>query len=437
MSLSGKSVGVSQQRQQSFNFPLLSCNEIVLCLHEIGITSATEDDLNNPDKSKEQIRRMFEHLAEIVTGTSREEMTQPAFSGLSQLNYPELHEDSIPQINSFRACQKMMEVCSIADFSLKDFMAPTAKRVRRQLSGIINFAKFRMERLGLLHDLTTQREAILSQLNKSKLNNDTLNSRLAALREQTLEESQLIEETEEEIKHTEAEISELNLKQAEIRDEIADLKLINNQLKDSVASRVKQLDEATSMKKKLQGQIVNSPERFRKQIHDSADALQQEQHEMRGLERKYRELNAWLVQLDEASSSAHAALECMQEVKFEVDNQKDAIATLDEQKETLTSRREALKTINQNIQQLSRQSTKAEDKLSGIRRLADSRSADTQAALESLHAQLIESEEWRSRAKSRAEKAETDAAKMENDVENDVLVYEEVCFKRYHYYFHL
>lgn len=425
--MSGKTAGM-QQRQQSFNFPLLSCNEIVLCLHEIGISSATEDELTNPDKNKDQIRRMFEHLAEIVTGTTREEMSQPAFSGLSQLNYPELHEDSIPQINSFRACQKMMEVCSITDFSLKDFMAPTAKRVRRQLSGIINFAKFRMERLGLLHDLTTQREAILSQLNKSKLQNDTLNSRLAALRDQTLEESELIEKTEQEIKQTETEISELNLKQAEIRDEIADLKLINNQLKESVASRVKQLDEATTLKKKLQGQIVNSPARFRKQIHDSAEALQQEQHEMRSLERKYRELNAWLVQLDEASTSAHTALESMQEVKAEVDNQKEAISAIEEQKELLESRREALKNINQNIQQLNRQSSKAEEKLSGIRRLADSRSADTQTALESLHAQLIESEEWRSRAKNRAEKAENDATRMESEVENDLRVFEEVRF---------
>lgn len=424
-SLSGKSAGI-QQRQQSFNFPLLSCHEIVLCLHEIGITSATDDELNNPDKNKDQVRRMFEHLAEIVTGTSREEMAQPAFSGLSQLNYPELHEDSIPQINSFRACQKMMEVCSITDFSLKDFMAPTAKRVRRQLSGIINFAKFRMERLGLLHDLTTQREAILSQLNKSKLNNDTLNSRLSALREQTQEESQLIEQTEEEIKRTETEIAELNLKQAEIRDEIADLKLINNQLKDSIASRVKQLDDATSMKKKLQGQIVNSPERFRKQIHDSAEALQQEQHEMRALERKYRDLNAWLVQLDEASSSAHAALECMQEVKAEVENQKEAIASLDDQKEVVSNRREALKLIKQSVQQLNRQSTKAEEKLAGIRRLADNRSGDTQAALESLHEQLVESEEWRAKAKARAEKAEADASRMEHEVENDAQIYEEV-----------
>ena len=41
-------------------------------------------------KDKDQIRRMFEDLTEVCTGISRDEMNQPAFSGLSVLEYPEL-----------------------------------------------------------------------------------------------------------------------------------------------------------------------------------------------------------------------------------------------------------------------------------------------------------------------------------------------------------
>jgi hypothetical protein len=111
---------------------------------------------------------MLEQLAEICTGITREEMAQPVFSGLSVLNYPELHEESISQLNSFRAVSKMMEICGIQDFSMKDFMAPSAKRLRRQLSGIINFAKFREERLVLLSDLNSTREVVLERMNKLK-----------------------------------------------------------------------------------------------------------------------------------------------------------------------------------------------------------------------------------------------------------------------------
>lgn len=40
-------------------------------------------------------------------------MAQPAFQGLAALNFPELHEESIPELNFFRACHKMMTVCGV------------------------------------------------------------------------------------------------------------------------------------------------------------------------------------------------------------------------------------------------------------------------------------------------------------------------------------
>jgi kinetochore protein Nuf2 len=413
--------------QGKWPFPILDDAETLLCLHELQI-AITDEVLGNPEKHKDHIRRILETLAELVTGISREEMNQPAFSGLSQLNYPELHEESVPQINSFRAIQQMMEVCGVNNFSIKDFMTPTTKRVKVQLSAIINFIKFRTEKEGLLNELTTQRDALLAQLNKARSNHETLNMRLASLREQTQEESKLIEQTEQEIKDTEAEISDLNLKQAEIRDEIADLKLINNQLKDSIGSRLKQLEDATATKKKLQSQIVNSPERFRKQIVDSSEALQREQKEIKSQEKKTRDLTGWLVQLDEALSSANAAMEAMEGVKAEVDTQKEALALYDEQQDALRSRREVLKTVNQNTQHLARQTTKAEEKLSAIRKQADTRTSSYQATRESLHQQLLEAEEAKTRARARAEKAEAEAAKLEMEVELDAEQFEQVCY---------
>ena len=57
----------------------------------------------------------------------------------------------------------MMETCGITEYSVNDLTAPTTKRLRRQLSGIINFAKFREERLALLADLTMQRDVLTEQ----------------------------------------------------------------------------------------------------------------------------------------------------------------------------------------------------------------------------------------------------------------------------------
>lgn len=120
--------------RQVYSFPVMKPAEIISILKELNI-EMSDDELQNPEKNKEHTRHILESLAAMCTGITREEMAQPAFSGLSVLNYPELHEESIPQLNSFRAITKMMEICGIQDFSMKDLMAPSSKRLKRQLSG--------------------------------------------------------------------------------------------------------------------------------------------------------------------------------------------------------------------------------------------------------------------------------------------------------------
>ena len=50
----------------------------------------------------------------------------------------ELHEDSIPAIESFRQLVKLMHACGVYDVSIWDYVRPTAERFKRNLSAIIN-----------------------------------------------------------------------------------------------------------------------------------------------------------------------------------------------------------------------------------------------------------------------------------------------------------
>jgi ABC-type uncharacterized transport system ATPase subunit len=47
-------------------------------------------------------------------------------------------------------------VCGVFDFSMKDVLTPDPKRVRRHLSAIINFAKFKEERFAMFTDLANK-----------------------------------------------------------------------------------------------------------------------------------------------------------------------------------------------------------------------------------------------------------------------------------------
>ena len=111
------------ESQKAYIIPI---NDIISCLTEVGIKVKAED-LVQPEEKKENIKRIFEQLAEICLGVNRDEMSQPTFAGLQAMNYPELHEDSIPQINCFRILQQLFQRYGIKDFCLNDITASSSR----------------------------------------------------------------------------------------------------------------------------------------------------------------------------------------------------------------------------------------------------------------------------------------------------------------------
>lgn len=98
----------------NFSFPLLKNGEILLCLNELQIAS-TEEDLLKPNPLKVQL--IYSQFIELLLNQKREDMVQPAFSGIQELEYPELHEESVPTIsflNAWCVCQytTFAEPCS-------------------------------------------------------------------------------------------------------------------------------------------------------------------------------------------------------------------------------------------------------------------------------------------------------------------------------------
>lgn len=412
--------------RQAYSFPILKPTEIILCLNELGI-SVMEDEIINPDKNKDQIRRIYEYMTELCTGITRDEMSQPAFSGLKQLTYPELHEESIPQINFLRACQKMMEVCGIYDFTMKDLMTPTAKRLRRHLSGILNFAKFREERFALLADLNAHRESVLSAYNNSKTTKDELTRKLAQLQEQTRDEAAIISAIEVNCRNIEHVISELNHKQAEMREEIADLKLDNGKLKDTLSARNVYLDELVDNKKKLQSQIVQSPDKFRRQISDVASTLQVEQQNIRNSERTHREIMAWAMHVDDCIANVGSAQDSLNELHVEANKHSDTACSLSDCQQQVASKRDSLKALELTVHQLQRQCSRAEEKLSHIRQQGGDRTQESRLAIDQLHAEIIKAEKNQKDAADRACKYEAEVKQLQKQYTVERQLQDQAC----------
>lgn len=79
----------------------------------------------------------------LITVVDREELQQPAFHTMGNLEYPELHEESVGNLASIRAIVKLMAVTGVSDFSMMDIFKPESKRTINNLSAIINFSKYK------------------------------------------------------------------------------------------------------------------------------------------------------------------------------------------------------------------------------------------------------------------------------------------------------
>ncbi|GMI40714.1 hypothetical protein TeGR_g7362, partial [Tetraparma gracilis] len=308
---------------ETFSFPMLKGGEILQCMSELSVP-LTEADLMEPEKNKANIRRAMVYLIELCTGVTRDSLSTPAFAGLNALSFPELHEDSIPELAFVRACAKMMAICGIPDFGLRDVTNPNSKRLRRQLSGVINFAKFREERLQMYGELNLNREELGEKMNQIQEDNAQLNEQLEQLKKQEIE----------------GKIGALNKQQAAIRHESGELKKRANDLKDRNATISLAIQEGAAEEKKLNGQVVSSPDRVRREMSNATERLEAERKESLQIERDAQKVKAAAANASRSAKDVAKAVQAAEEAEAEAaklqstnEEIKSANATIEDHRE--------------------------------------------------------------------------------------------------------
>ncbi len=83
-----------------YAFPPLDVHTLTECLNELGI-DVTEQSFTKP--SATFMKNLYRQLLEMIAVVRKEELDQPHFEGISILSYPELHEESIPELAFSRA----------------------------------------------------------------------------------------------------------------------------------------------------------------------------------------------------------------------------------------------------------------------------------------------------------------------------------------------
>eukprot|EP00281_Chroomonas_sp_CCMP1168_P000577 CAMPEP_0206266474 /NCGR_PEP_ID=MMETSP0047_2-20121206/30593_1 /ASSEMBLY_ACC=CAM_ASM_000192 /TAXON_ID=195065 /ORGANISM="Chroomonas mesostigmatica_cf, Strain CCMP1168" /LENGTH=421 /DNA_ID=CAMNT_0053694529 /DNA_START=15 /DNA_END=1280 /DNA_ORIENTATION=- len=240
-------------------------------MSELGCT-LSDEQLAKPNP--EHITRVMEQLLDLFMGFSAEENAQIKFSGMDAFDFPELHEYSIGQLAFNRSIMRLMHASGVHDFSLKDIQKPEYKRLLKLFSAVINFAKFREEKVGAYEEYVERTESLVQEKEVVDNKFEALTEQLHYLRAQRKQELPLITELEEDNQRMEDQIKALNVEQGAIKAKIHEIKQLRQATSDKRDHDQFTLLNVKAEVSKLQGLVVRSPEKAKKDIKDMGSQLE-------------------------------------------------------------------------------------------------------------------------------------------------------------------
>ena len=316
-----------------------------------------------------------------------QELDQPDLEAQAEhLPHPELHEDSVRQLHFIRALQKLMAAVGVPEFSMDEVFNPTPKHTIRNMSALINFARFREERLDKAEELRQESDDLHEQRQDLQDENEELQKRLAELRADKEELVPLKEEIAADCDILTAEVTNLNKRQAALSNEIKELKAESNQFMDRIATDRMRTHEAKQETEKLRSQIVQDPEKIKKQLADMKTAVNGERCNVAGQESQLKEVRARLDSVQKLNKDMKKNLAVVEELEAQAEKGKSAKAALKETSANVESSEDERRTLRNEEQTLRRQLDAAKEKMKRVK-------AEGEQALKRSQMQLTKSQQ--------------------------------------------
>ncbi|BDA42068.1 probable kinetochore protein nuf2 [Coccomyxa sp. Obi] len=337
----------------------------------------------------EVVKPLYETIVTTLMGITREEQQLPVFMATDTLEFPELHDESIPYMTFFRNCTKLLAAAGVHDFNMQDLCKPDPGRLRRNLSAVVNFTKFREEKLGPWTELQDEVDALLDEEQLLEQTNRALREELRLLQEERDAQMQEAAAVEAETQKVFAENQSLNKQQGALNAEVRALKQQANALADNAAEVKFSLQSAQQEGDELRGLIVESPEKLQARMGEIAAAIERERSGVADAERHLRDLQTRLDTIGKVEKDVNKAIALMEEVETEIGRKKEASRRVKALREAIASAKHEAAQLTAEQQHLRRQQSSLQDR---IQRLQQNWEVRKEAALSAIVGQQKEKE---------------------------------------------
>lgn len=271
---------------------------------------------------------------------------------------------------SIVACQRIMYKflcdCGVDDFSIRDVSKPESGRLRIILSALINYARFREERMGDFDELMDKNDKTLEDykqlINKNK------------------EYKNQIEKITMDLNNQDYTLDELYAKNQELENQLRDLRMIQKQL---TADHEKYRNEKVELLNELENQsalyietekdleevrpyIKESPESIKDLIQKMKESEIKELETLKNLEQKFRNITISLDSFQLLIQELNNLHKILDELKIEATRSKTYDDKLKSLKNQTVETEEQANEYNRKMLQIERQLKHNEDRISKL-----------------------------------------------------------------------
>ena len=312
----------------------------------------------------------------------------------------------------------MMEAATVTDFQLQDLTRPTAKRFKRHMSALVNFFRFRSDRLAEFDELVLETEALENQ--RMELEEGLARDKQAiesVLAQRRADEPRVQQLRDENLAHSDR-LLQMKKEQGRLLAEVDALKGDKAEAVQRQTDIQYQLQIVAAELAKLQSRLATEPADLRRDVDDMQAQLQSERASLGESERKARELGAKVDVLQQLDADVAAAIAAMEQVAADMERTAAEARALEETRAQLATYTHERPTLAHRLEVLDRQVKLATERLERARRQLEEKRTERQAQMDALTARLAEVSKLRKERHALADIKNQEATSVERELES-------------------
>ncbi|RHZ75981.1 hypothetical protein Glove_208g25 [Diversispora epigaea] len=369
------------RKKDAYVFPILPDSDIVQFLEQV-VEGFTDQDVKKP--TVQRLNLVYDAILRVTTGVTNEEWGNKDWNEYlenrlhNKIDNTELYIEPMQSMGLYRRMNKLMMAIGVDDFSFFDILRPESFRTRRILSAIINFMRFREDRICIFNEYEKNSEELLEKSEELVNRYNTLVEKVNELKLQRKEQENEVKAYMQQNANLMSGMRELKKKQTGLLNEIATLKNIRVDWTEKINNTHFLVVTAKQVLEKLKSRIVLNPEKLKQTIEEMNETMAREKETMLGLDKKVRDIQTkfdMLTIVEEEIISCNKMLDDAINQRIKADKANKDFRDLQAEAE---NKRQFLREYVKREQIISRQKLNLEERTQRLREKHNQRMAETE-----------------------------------------------------------